>query len=32
VWGIYGGIYFVMSGKAKGRTTLVENRSQARAT
>ena len=32
VWGIYGGIYFVSSGKAKGRTTLVENRAQARAT
>jgi hypothetical protein len=31
VWAIYGGIYFVSSGKSKGRTTLVESRSQARA-
>jgi len=26
VWGIYGGIYFVRSSKAKGRTTLVNMR------
>jgi APA family basic amino acid/polyamine antiporter len=26
VWAIYGGIYFVRSGKAKGRTTLVGER------
>jgi APA family basic amino acid/polyamine antiporter len=31
VWAVYGGIYFVSSGKAKGRTTLVESRGQARA-
>ena len=26
VWGIYGGIYFLRSSKAAGRTTLVESR------
>jgi hypothetical protein len=26
VWGIYGGIYFVKSSKAKGRTTMVTAR------
>jgi APA family basic amino acid/polyamine antiporter len=26
VWGIYGAIYFSMSSKAKGRTTMVESR------
>ncbi len=26
VWGIYGGIYFMRSSKAKGRTTLVGER------
>src|SRR5579872_3796971 len=26
VWGIYGGIYFMMSSKASGRTTLVTSR------
>ena len=26
VWGIYGGIYFVMNSKKQGRTTLVTNR------
>jgi APA family basic amino acid/polyamine antiporter len=26
VWAIYGGIYFVRSSKAKGRTTLVNKR------
>jgi len=25
-WGIYGAIYFVMSSKKKGRTTLVTSR------
>ncbi len=29
VWAIYGGIYFMRSSKAKGRTTLVERRFQA---
>jgi amino acid transporter len=29
VWAIYGGIYFVKSSKATGRTTLVANRSGA---
>jgi basic amino acid/polyamine antiporter, APA family len=29
VWGIYGGIYFVRSSKAKGRTTLVNKRFMA---
>jgi basic amino acid/polyamine antiporter, APA family len=29
VWGIYGGIYFIKSSKATGRTTLVTSRSQA---
>jgi hypothetical protein len=28
VWAIYGGIYFVMSSKGKGRTTLVEGRAE----
>ena len=28
VWGIYGGIYFVRSSKATGRTTLVKARAQ----
>jgi hypothetical protein len=28
VWAIYGGIYFVRSSKAKGRTTLVNRRFQ----
>jgi APA family basic amino acid/polyamine antiporter len=27
VWGIYGGIYFVSSSKATGRTTLIKSRS-----
>ena len=27
VWAIYGGIYFMRSSKARGRTTLVEGRS-----
>ena len=26
VWGIYGGIYFLRSSKASGRTTLVTSR------
>ncbi len=29
VWGVYGGIYFVRSSKAKGRTTLINQRFQA---
>jgi len=29
VWGIYGGIYFMRSSKAKGRTTLVNKRFMA---
>jgi hypothetical protein len=29
VWGIYGGIYFVRSSTAKGRTTLVTKRFMA---
>ena len=29
VWAIYGGIYFTMSSKKTGRTTLVPNRSTA---
>ena len=29
VWGIYGGIYFMRSSKATGRTTLVTSRSGA---
>src|ERR1700691_5855589 len=29
VWGIYGGIYFLRSSKAKGRTTLVNKRFMA---
>jgi hypothetical protein len=29
VWGIYGGIYFLRSGKTKGRTTLIESRAGA---
>jgi hypothetical protein len=29
VWGIYGGIYFMKSSKASGRTTLVTSRSGA---
>jgi len=29
VWGIYGGIYFVRSSNAKGRTTLVNKRFMA---
>ena len=29
VWAIYGGIYFVMSSKSKGRTTLVGSRAEA---
>src|ERR1700733_7098035 len=29
VWGIYGGIYFIRSSKAKGRTTLVNKRFMA---
>jgi basic amino acid/polyamine antiporter, APA family len=29
VWAIYGGIYFVQSGKRTGRTTMVESRAQA---
>jgi APA family basic amino acid/polyamine antiporter len=32
VWAIYGGIYFMTSSKAKGRTTIVGDRAQARAT
>jgi len=28
VWAIYGGVYFMRSSKAKGRTTLIANRSQ----
>jgi amino acid transporter len=31
VWGIYGGIYFVRSSKAKGRTTLVSEREMGTA-
>jgi len=31
VWALYGGIYFMRSSKLKGRTTLVGDRSQARA-
>src|SRR5499427_3840335 len=27
VWGLYGGVYFLRTGKSKGRTTLVETRS-----
>jgi len=30
VWGIYGGIYFIRSSRAKGRTTMVTNRASAR--
>jgi amino acid transporter len=30
VWGIYGGIYFLNSSKAKGRTTMVQQRSTAK--
>ncbi|MDP9053165.1 MAG: APC family permease [Acidobacteriota bacterium] len=29
VWGIYGGIYFLISSKKKGRTTLVSTRASA---
>jgi len=29
VWGIYGGIYFIRSSKAKGRTTFIQGRSPA---
>jgi len=29
VWGIYGGIYFLRSSKASGRTTLVQSRAGA---
>ena len=29
VWAIFGGIYFVRSSKAKGRTTLVNNALEA---
>jgi basic amino acid/polyamine antiporter, APA family len=32
VWALYGGIYFMRSSKAKGRTTLVTSRSQLNAT
>jgi hypothetical protein len=28
VWAVYGGIYFVMASKSKGRTTLVEGRAE----
>jgi hypothetical protein len=28
VWAIYGGIYFLRSSKAKGRTTLIADRSK----
>jgi APA family basic amino acid/polyamine antiporter len=31
VWGIYGAIYFVTSSKAKGRTTMITDRSIGRA-
>jgi hypothetical protein len=31
VWAIYGGIYFLRSSKAKGRTTLITNRSEVTA-
>ena len=31
VWGIYGGIYFLSSSKNKGRTTMVQQRSSAKA-
>ena len=31
VWGIYGGIYFVKTSKATGRTTLIENRATTAA-
>ncbi len=31
VWAIYGGIYFIRSSKAKGRTTLVADRSSVSA-
>jgi hypothetical protein len=27
VWAIYGGIYFIRSSKAKGRTTFIKSRS-----
>jgi hypothetical protein len=29
VWAIYGGIYFLRSSKASGRTTLVQSRAGA---
>jgi amino acid transporter len=28
VWGVYGGVYFVRSNKAKGRTTMVASRAE----
>ena len=31
VWGIYGGIYFLRTSKATGRTTLVRDRSTSAA-
>jgi amino acid transporter len=32
VWALYGGIYFLRSSKASGRTTIIANRSEANAT
>jgi len=32
VWAIYGGIYFLRSSKAKGRTTIISDRSEVSAT
>ena len=32
VWAIYGGIYFLRSNKAKGRTTIIADRSEVSAT
>jgi len=31
VWAIYGGIYFMRTSKAKGRTTLVSERARVNA-
>ena len=31
VWAVYGGIYFISSSKSKGRTTMIQQRSSAKA-
>jgi len=30
LWAVYGGIYFMRTGKSRGQTTLIENRAQSR--